>query len=107
MEKQYNIPIYKKGDKQKVENYGGISLHNACYKQYNKILNEKQKAQAEKLLLECQNGVQKGRSSIDPLFSMKLRIGKRIEFNLETHSAFLDYVKAFDKVKRDKLFEIL
>jgi hypothetical protein len=37
---------------------------------------------------------------------MKLLIEKRREFNLETHLAFLDYVKAFDKVKRDKLFEI-
>jgi hypothetical protein len=32
---------------------------------------------------------------------------KRREFNLGTHLTFLDYVKAFDKVKRDKLFEIL
>ena len=26
---------------------------------------------------------------------------------METHLAFFEYVKAFDKVKRDKLFEIL
>jgi len=38
---------------------------------------------------------------------MKLIIEKRREFNLESHFAFLDYVKAFDRVKRDKLFEIL
>ena len=29
------------------------------------------------------------------------------EFNLENHFAFYDYVKDFDKVKREKLFEIL
>jgi uncharacterized protein YxeA len=38
---------------------------------------------------------------------MKLPTEKRREFNLETHLAFLDYVKVFDKVKRVKLFEIL
>jgi len=32
---------------------------------------------------------------------------KRRELNLETHVAFIDYVKVFDNVKRDKLFEIL
>jgi hypothetical protein len=37
---------------------------------------------------------------------MKLLIKKRGEFNLETHLAFLDYVKAFDRFKGHKLFEI-
>jgi len=30
---------------------------------------------------------------------------KRSELNLESYLAFLEYVKAFDKVKREKLFE--
>jgi len=38
---------------------------------------------------------------------MKLLIEKRREFNFETHLPFLDCVKSLDKVKRDKLFEIL
>jgi hypothetical protein len=38
---------------------------------------------------------------------MKLLIEKTRDFNLETNLAFLDYVKASDKVKMDKLFEIL
>jgi len=42
------IPLYKKRDKQKVENYRGISLLNACYKLYSKILTEKLKTRAEK-----------------------------------------------------------
>jgi len=50
---------------------------------------------------------EKNRSCVDPLFSTKLNIKKRRELNLETHLTFLDYVKAFDNVKREKLFEIL
>jgi hypothetical protein len=34
-------------------------------------------------------------------------IEKRREFNLGTHIAFVDYEKAFDKEKRQKLFNIL
>jgi hypothetical protein len=52
-------------------------------------------------------GIAKTRSCIDVQFSMKLLIEKRREFNLETHLAFIYYVKAFDKVKRSKMFEIL
>lgn len=50
------IPIYKKGYKQSVENYGGINLLNTCYKLHSKILNDKLKAQRDKFLLECHNG---------------------------------------------------
>jgi len=57
--------------------------------------------------LECQNGFRTGRSGIDPLFSMKLLIEKRRDFNFETHLPFLDCVKSLGTVKRDKLFEIL
>jgi hypothetical protein len=32
---------------------------------------------------------------------------KRKEFNLETHSAFIDYKKAFDMVNRRKLIQML
>jgi len=70
-------------------------------------LAENLKAQTENFLSEWQNGFQRGRSCINPLFSMKLLVEKRREFNLETQLAFIDYVSAFDKVERDKLFEIL
>jgi hypothetical protein len=73
---------------------------------YSKILNKKLKAQAEHFVLECQNGFRKDRSCIDPLFSTKLLIEKR-KLNLETRLTFLECVKAFYNVKRDKLFEIL
>jgi hypothetical protein len=65
------------------------------------------KAQAKHFLSEGQNGFQKDRSCIDLLFSIKLLIEKRRNRNLETYLTFIDYVKAFDNVKRDKLFKIL
>jgi hypothetical protein len=57
--------------------------------------------------MEPQNGFRSGYSCIDPIFSLKLLLEKRREFNLETHFLFLDYQKAFDQVSRLKLFNIL
>jgi hypothetical protein len=91
----------------KPENYRGINLLNTCYKIFSKILNKKLKNISEDFLLECQNGFRKGRSCTDSAFCMKLLIEKRREFNLETHFAFVDYEKAFDKVRRQKLFNVL
>jgi hypothetical protein len=56
---------------------------------------------------EEQNGFQKGRSCCDGYFPLKIIIEKHREFNIENHLAFTDYKKAFDKVNRNKLIEIL
>jgi hypothetical protein len=90
------VPIFKKGDRKDPRNYRGISLLNACYKIYAKILNGKLKTYAETFIMEPQNRFRSGRSCIDPIFSIKLLLEKRREFNLETHFLFLDYEKAFD-----------
>jgi hypothetical protein len=93
------VSIYKKGYKRKPEHYRGINLLNTCYKICSKILDGKLKNITEDLLLECQNGFRKGTSCIDSAFCMKLSFEKRREFNLETHFAFVDYEKAFEKSK--------
>jgi hypothetical protein len=49
------VPVYRKGDKPKVENNRGISQLNACYKLCSKTLNEKLIAQTGKFHLGCQD----------------------------------------------------
>lgn len=58
------------------------------------------------LITEDQNGFRKGRSCTDGYFILKLILEKR-KFNLELHTAFIDYEKAFDKLNREKLLFIL
>jgi len=53
------------------------------------------------------NAFRIGRSCIDNIFIIKQTIEKRREFNLETHLAFLDLEKAFDRVNRNQLWQIL
>jgi hypothetical protein len=44
---------------------------------------------------------------MDDIFTIKQVTEKRREYNLETHIAFIDYEKAFDRVNRNKLWQIL
>jgi hypothetical protein len=44
---------------------------------------------------------------MDCILAIKQIIKKRREFNQETHILFVDYVKAFDKVLRNKLWSIM
>jgi sorting nexin-29 len=49
------------------------------------------------LLLEEQKGFRKGRSCTDDIFTIRQIIETRRKFNVETHIAFIDYEKAFDR----------
>lgn len=89
------------------DNYRGISLLNAGYKIYANILKNKLNKHYDNIISEEQNGFRRGRSCCDGYFALKLLVEKHREFNLETHMAFIDFKKAFDKVNRNKLLQIL
>lgn len=57
--------------------------------------------------MEPQCGFHGGISCIDAVFTLKLILEKRREFNSEIHFLFLDYEKTFDQVNRPTLFNIL
>jgi hypothetical protein len=89
------------------ENYRGISLLNSGYKIYASIIKSKLTEHYNDKVGEKQNGFRKGRSCCDGYFPLKIIIEEHREFNIETHLAFIDYQKAFDKINRNKLIEII
>jgi hypothetical protein len=62
---------------------------------------------SEALLREEQHGFRKGRSCSNCVFVLRQIIQKRRESNLENHILFVDYFKAFDRVLRNKLCDIM
>jgi hypothetical protein len=101
------VPLHKKGDTKKCENYRGISLLNSGYKIYGNIIKNKLYVYYKGKLGEEQNGFRRGRSCSDGYFSLKLIIEKHREFNIETHLAFIDHEKVFDNVNKNTLLDIL
>jgi len=95
--------LFKKVKRDECSNYRGISLLNSGYKIYGKVITQLFKTILEAILLEEQNGFRTGRSCIDNVFTIKQTIEKGREFNLETHIAFLDLEKAFDRVNQNQL----
>lgn len=93
-------PIYKKGDRSKCENYRPISLLNVAYKIFSIILNNKLSELVEKQLDEIQSGFRSNKSTIDNIFMLRQILEKCHEYNIETHSIFVDYTKAFDSINR-------
>jgi hypothetical protein len=80
---------------------------NSRYKIYVNIIKKKLSRYYESILGKEQNGFRKGWSCSDGYLTMKILLEKHREFNMETHIAFVDLKKAFDKINRTKLLEIL
>jgi hypothetical protein len=99
--------LHKKGDLEKCENYRGISLLSSGYKICANIIKNKLYDYYKDKLGEEKNKFRRGRSCCDSFFSVKILIQKHREFNVETHLAFIDLEKAFDKVNRNKRLDIL
>jgi len=114
IQQEVNSFYFQNSKHDNCSNYRGITLLNSGYKTYAKIIAQCFKTISETVLLEEQNGFRIGRSCVDNVFIINLYrtafkqiMEKRREFNLETHMAFLDLEKAFDRVDRNQLWQIL
>lgn len=101
------LPIHKKGDTKVCSNYRGITLLSTALKTYERILEKRLTEIVESTLGETQSGFRKGRSIQDHIFTVKQIIDKTLLSNTQAYFAFVDLEKAFDKVNRRKLWEIL
>lgn len=76
-------------------------------KVYERILEQKQNKINEPTLLEAQSGFRKGRSVQHHIFTVKQIIEKTLLSKSKTYMAFIDLEKAFDRVKRQKIWDSL
>ena len=101
-------PIYKKKDnKEKPENYRGITLLSCFSKLVTCILNQRIKSYIDKyeILGEDQAGFRNGYSTVDNIFVFKSIIDIYLSKHKKLYCAFIDYRSAFDKIKRPELWQ--
>lgn len=102
------VPLYKgKGDRMVCKNYRGISLLSVIGKIYGKVLVRRMKELTSGGMGEEQGGFREGRGCVDQVFTLRLIAEKLREKNKMGYVCFLDLEKAYDRVCRRKLFEIL
>ena len=95
------VPIYKKGDQYNPSNYRGITLTCTLRKLFTYILNERllQFLSFHSLSSECQFAYKPGYSTIDAVYVLQSIIALNM-VKSDTHCAFIDFSKAFDKIDR-------
>lgn len=100
-------PLYKKGDKDKAENYRGITLLNTAYKLYAMEQNERMKEEIKEkgILPDTQAEFRKGRGTIDNIFILRHAAEKELSRKGgKLFTFFVDLKAAFDKINRQVLW---
>ena len=104
------VPVPKpKGNPQCMDDYRGITVGSALSKMYSMVLLHRLDDWAEKNGLRAcgQAGFRKGRGTVDNSVILQHIINKHKKMGKAVYTAFVDFRKAYDCVRREVLWECL
>jgi hypothetical protein len=99
-------PVFKKGEKNRAENYRGITLLNRGYKLSASVLSERMKREIEEkgVLPDSQAGFRKGKGTMDNVYILDHLTRNELRKGGRMCALFVDFRAAFDKVDSVKMF---
>ncbi len=98
------VPIPKKGDLSRCDNWRGIALLDVVGKVVGRIIQTRMQEFAEGEVADSQCGFRKGRSCTDHIFSISQVVEKCFEHRTSAYLVFIDLRKAYDSVSRPALW---
>ncbi|KAJ0173828.1 hypothetical protein K1T71_010977 [Dendrolimus kikuchii] len=102
------VPLYKgKGSRMECASYRAISLISTASKVYAKIIEKRMRVVSDGLLWDAQGGFRNGRGCMDQVFSLRNIVEKQLAMGRKVFCGFVDLEKAFDRVVRKDLWDIL
>ena len=97
------IPLHKSGSLINVSNYRGIAKLSAIPKLFEKLVTDIVSHHVSSILVPCQHGFRKGRSTVTNLVQFTTGIIDGFISGCQTDAIYTDFSKAFDKVNHDIL----
>ena len=101
------ITLPKKGNLQQCQNYRTISLISHPSKVMLKVLLNRLRPQAEKIIAEEQAGFRPGRSTTEQIFNLRILCERYLQHQQDLYHVFVDFKKAFDRVWHEALWATL
>ncbi len=101
------IPLPKIAKAQDCSDFRTITLISHASKILLKLIKKRITPIVENHLSESQMGFRKGKGTRDAIFQLRMTCERSMEVNKNIYLCFIDYQKAFDRVRHDKLVEIM
>uniref|UniRef100_A0A671V1W2 Reverse transcriptase domain-containing protein n=1 Tax=Sparus aurata TaxID=8175 RepID=A0A671V1W2_SPAAU len=101
------VPLFKKGDRRVCSNYRGITLLSLPGKVFSRVLKRRIRPIVEPRIQEEQCGFRPGHGTLDQLYTLHRVLEGSWEFAQPVHMCLVDLEKAFDRVPRGILWEVL
>ena len=101
------IPIPKKARAVNCSDFRTISLMSHATKVLLKVILERNKAKIDGEISDNQSGFRRGMGTREGIFNLRTINERYLEKHKDVYICFIDYEKAFDRVKHEKLCEIL
>ena len=105
--KAYVASICKKGDPLHASNYRPISLLDSIYKVFTGMIQMRLSETTDPDISRLQFDFRKGKSTSTPIACIRRLVDRAEASKNPFCSTFLDWEKAFDRIKQDKLIEAL
>ena len=101
--------MHKKGDKNNVNNYRGITIISHIAKLFTSLLNKRLLAwsESENVISDAQFGFRPKCGTRDAIFVLNTLITKTLQSNRRLYCVFVDYRKAFDSISHNMLWSKL
>ena len=102
------VPLCKgKGDMYECSDFRGISLLIVVGKVHGRVLINRIRDKTENVIAEVQGGFRRGRGCTDQIFIVRQISEKYLGKGKDVYFAFLDLEKAYDRVDRDAMWNVL
>ena len=101
------MPIPKKGDLSRCDNWSGIALLDVVGKVVGRLIQNRLQILAEEELPDSQCCFRQGQSCIDQIFSVLQLTEKLYEHRTSSFAIFIDLKKAYHSVPREALWAAL
>lgn len=101
------IPLPKKSSPKSHNDYRTIALMSHTLKVFLKIIHARIYKKCEEQIGETQFGFRNGLGTREALMGMHVLVQRCLDISVDVYACFIDYEKAFDCVKHEKLITIL